>query len=293
MKVSVIIVTYNRKEELIECLMSILKQTYIPDEIIVIDNNSTDGTENIFKLKFTHTFIKYFKLDKNHGVAGGRNIGIKKASGDILVFIDDDAEIEPIDAIERIRKKFEYDQLVGILAFRIVNYYSKTIQREEFPHVDKSINPNLEFETTYFIGAGHAIRKNVFENCGFYPEYYFYGMEELDLSFRVLDKGYKIVYFPKVKIIHKKSPKGRLLNKEVWSYIFRNRIIISYRYLPLLNFIVSTIIWFLFTIIKSRSFSTAINGVIKFFKLKKTIKKEPIKKDTYMYIKHLRGRIWY
>lgn len=291
---SLIIVCYNRKNELKDCINSVLRQSMKPYEIIVVDNNSEDGTDKLFKNgEISDSSIKYFKLEKNLGVAGGRNYGIKQASGDIFVFIDDDALLEPRNALEKIVTKFEKDPNIGILAFKVVNYHTKTIQRNEFPHIDKSLNPDKEFETSYFIGAGHAIRREVFNKCGLYPEDYFYGMEELDLSFRVLDKGYRIIYFPHILVWHKKSPSGRITDEKKWIFTLRNRVAISYKYLKKKHFIGSSVLWFFKIMIKSRSLLVPLRGVMSFSKYKKSLVRQTISDDTLEKIKYLRGRIWH
>lgn len=293
MKISVIIISYNRKNELRDCLLSLLNQSSL-FEIIVVDNNSSDGSEEIFSGgEVSHPAIKFFKLKENVGVAGGRNYGITQATGDVLFFIDDDALLEPQNAIELIVKKFEKDKDVGILAFKIVNYYSKKIQREEFPHIDKFLDPDKEFETTYFIGAGHAIRKEVFEKCGLYPDDFFYGMEELDLSFRVLDNGFRIIYFPEITVWHKKSLKGRITDEKKWIYTLRNRMAISYKYLPYKDFLISCFVWLIKIAIKSRSLSVPMKGLNEFLKYKNSLKRTPIRNETLDKIKKLRGRIWH
>ncbi len=292
MKVSVIIITYNRKKDLKECINSIRKQNKKPDEIIVVDNNSGDNTEEIFKRK-ENLDIKYFKLKENLGVAGGRNFGIKKAKGEILVFIDDDALLEPNDALNKIIKKFEENKDIGVLTFQVKNFFTKNILREEFPHKNKSLNPNTEFETTYFIGAGHAIRKEVLEKTGLYPEDYFYGMEELDLSFRILDEGYKILYYPKVIVWHKKSPKGRISDNKKWIYMLRNRMCLSFKYLKWKHFLASSFIWSIKVIKESKNPLVPIKGIKSFLKCKKGIKRKPLKEKTLNKIKELDGRLWY
>lgn len=293
LKISVIIITYNRKKELIDSFSSILKQTINPYEIIIIDNNSTDGTDEIFGLELSNPLLKYFRQNTNLGVAGGRNYGLKQASGDILVFIDDDALLEPKNALEKIISGFEKEPQIGVLAFKIINFYTKTIQREEFPHIDKSLNSNKAFETTYYIGAGHAIRKEVFDKCGLYPDDFFYGMEELDLSFRIMEKGYKIIYYPEVVVWHKKSPLGRVTNSQKWMYTLRNRLIISYKYLPFREFFISTFIWTLKVLIRSKSFKATLDGIRLFFRDKESILRNPISQETLKKIKKLRGRIWH
>jgi len=293
MNTSIIILTYNRKKELEENLTLLSRQNGIY-EIIIVDNNSTDNTESVVReLKSLHPIIKFYKLNSNRGVSGGRNFGVEKAKGDILFFIDDDALLWPEDAIERIHGKFLEEPDLGILAFKVLNFYSGEIQKNAFPHRLKSLNPDREFETSYFNGTGHAIRREVFEKCGLYPEEYFYGMEELDLSFRALDKGYKIIYFPEVVIYHKKSPLGRVSDSRKWVYLFRNRLAVSYKYLNYWHLIVLSFIWFFKILFKSRSITVPIQGIKSFLDMKKELKREPLKEITFKRVKKLEGRLWY
>ena len=281
-------------EEIKGCISSLIEQTKLPDEIIIVDNNSTDNTESVVQeLKSLHPMIKFYKLDSNRGVSGGRNFGVEKASGDILVFIDDDALLWPEDAIERIHNKFIQEQNLGILAFKVLNFHSGEIQKNAFPHRLKSLNPDRECETSYFNGTGHAIRREVFEKSGLYPEGYFYGMEELDLSFRALDKGYKIIYFPDVVIYHKKSPRGRVPDNRKWVYLFRNRLAVSYKYLKYRHLAVLSFIWFFKILLKSRNLVVPFKGILSFLDMRKDLKREPLDKDTLRKIKGLQGRIWY
>ncbi len=293
LKISVIIICYNRRGELKECISSVLKQTKYPDEIIVVDNNSTDGTETLFtNEEFSpSSLIKYFKLEKNMGVAGGRNYGIKKASGDILVFIDDDALLKPEDALRKIADKFEKGPDTGILAFKIVDYDTKIIQG--FPHIDKSLDPNKEFETSYFLGGATAVRKEVFKKCGPYPEDYFYSFEELDLGFRAIDKGYRIFYFPEVFVWHRRSPKGRMSDDKKWINTYRNRLAVSYKYLKNRHLFIIAFIWFIKILKESRSLVTPFRGFFAFISLKKRLKRQPISNASIEKLKTLKGRIWY
>jgi len=88
MNISVVIPTYNRKELLEKAIISVLQQTHSPDEIIVVDDFSSDGTEEMVKAKFSH--IRYIRLEKHLGVAAARNRGIKEASFEWISFLDSD-----------------------------------------------------------------------------------------------------------------------------------------------------------------------------------------------------------
>ena len=92
MKYSVIVPTYNREKYISKCVESVLNQTYDNFELIIVDDGSTDNTENIIK-EYNDKRLKYFKND-NHGIAYSRNFGIDKATGDYLFFLDSDDYID-------------------------------------------------------------------------------------------------------------------------------------------------------------------------------------------------------
>ena len=91
MKISVIIPTYNRKKYIKRAIDSVIRQSYKPFEIIVIDDGSTDGTYELIKQSYSSSQIS-LKKQKNNGVSSARNKGIKLANGDWIAFLDSDDE---------------------------------------------------------------------------------------------------------------------------------------------------------------------------------------------------------
>ena len=87
--ISVIIPTYNRRDKVTYAVKSVLDQTYSNIEVIIIDDASTDNTEAEIK-KIKDDRIRYIYLEKNHGAAGARNVGIKEANGTYIAFQDSD-----------------------------------------------------------------------------------------------------------------------------------------------------------------------------------------------------------
>jgi GT2 family glycosyltransferase len=288
--------TYNRSQELEGCLDSILGQRYRPIEIVVVDNASTDATERIIKEKYNLPAIHYFKVSENKGCVEGRNIAIRNCKGNIIVTTDDDALLNDVDATQKIVDRFSQEKDLGLLSFKSINYHTKKIAREEFPHRDKSLNPDMEFETSYFVGVGYAVKKQVYDKVGLYPADFFFGAEELDLSFRIIDAGYKIMYFPQVTVLHKKSPAGRLSYNDLWLKRLENRIRVSIRNLPWRYVIGSTFCWSGYTLVNVRG---DISIVIKaFWNIAKNMQgliqqRKPIRKRTVKKLKQLKGRLLY
>src|SRR3989338_5143691 len=115
--VSVVILTWNRKDDLIETITELRKSSYASIEVIVVDNGSEDGTPAVIKERFPD--VVFVRLEKNTGIAG-YNIGMKKARGDYVVLLDSDSFPER-NAIERMLKIFESDNKIGAVAFDVHN----------------------------------------------------------------------------------------------------------------------------------------------------------------------------
>lgn len=291
---SILIITYGREKELFETLNCLNKYKKDDLEVLILDNNETNILEEKIKEIFTENkniVLKYFNDGKNYGVALGRNYLIEKAKGEILITLDDDIEIEEdINFfIEKVEQYFNNNKNIGCLAFNIINFYSRQHLRHEIPHGNKKLNFEENLYTYYFIGAGHAIKKEVYEKAGLYPDDLGkYGGEERDLSFRILEKGYEILYTVDLKIYHKVSQNGRL--KEETYNRYRNQLVVLNRYMPLKYRITSNIIWSLYYLLKRK---IKIKEMKKVFKEIIMLEKTTISKNTLKKIKYVSGRVWF
>jgi GT2 family glycosyltransferase len=239
-----------------------------------------------------NTKIKFYSLTENLGVAGGRNYGVKQASGDVLVFLDDDAVFAQKGYFSAIREKMEKDPAIGALAFRVINFYTGQMRTEEMPFTDKKLDMSVERLTSTFIGAGHAIRKEIFEKCGLYPADYFYGVEELDLSFRIIDKGYRILYFPSVRVLHKQVNTGRVTNQEKWIMSYRNRMLTAYKYLPTKYVVGLGIVLFGKITILSKGINAPLEGLCRYKKKKQGTIVQKVSEPAIAYLQTNYGRLW-
>ncbi len=98
-KISVIIPTYNRKEKLPACVDSVLAQTYQNIEVLVVDDASTDGTEELFR-EISDPRVKYLRYEENHGACYARNYGAERSDGELIAFQDSDDTWHP-DKLEK------------------------------------------------------------------------------------------------------------------------------------------------------------------------------------------------
>lgn len=191
---SIVIISYCRQDDVIECIESIKKFVTIDYEVIVVCN---DGHvyEPMDHVCFIHP-------DHNLGVAGGRNFGASIAKGEWLFFIDDDAVISSFNT--------EWSLLpanIGIVSVISRDYYTNEIRDHENPRINGAYSSK-------YVGVGHLIKKEVFESCNGYNVISNYGMEEYNLQYKAYNKGW-LIGNSSIIVLHKKSIKGRLQQLEL------------------------------------------------------------------------------
>ena len=132
------------------------------------------------------------------------------------------------------------------------------------------------------------------DEVGRYPENFFYGMEEYDMSYRILNAGYSIVYSDKIVMLHKESPLGRNPKKEKIRMMWVNKVKVAYKYLPVKYSYSTAIMWSLFYL-KQTGFN--LSGFIKGWKeitqIRKTEIRQVINPSTLSYLKKVKARLWY
>jgi len=300
MKLSIIVVAYEREHELAEALDSICDQSLLPYEIVVIDNSLSESVSNYItsiknKIENLGMRLAFERSGQNLGVAGGRNRGIELARGDLLVFLDDDAVFANNDFLERVLTHFKSDPFLGIAAVKSLDYFSGKIRPWELPLRDKSFKDRRQ-EVSYFIGVSHVIRRKLIEKIGVYNVDSLYGAEELDLSYRLMETDYKIVYFPDLVVRHKKSDKGRDDLIKQLTQMISARTTISFRYFPVWLAVLSTFGYLLLILYSYRTFSPsfvfAIIRIYMKFILGK-INRHPLSNNAISRLQLLNGRILY
>lgn len=271
--VSFVIATYNRPDDLEEAIDSVLEQDYEPIELVVVCN-STDRTSALFEdgARFDREEIHYFHFEGRMGAPSAKNRGLERASGDIIVQLDDDAILADPGATERIIDTFCEHEDVGIQAFQSRNYYTGEVKLDETPDPPEfDMTPTVEYRATNFVGLGVAFRRDVLELAGLYPEDFVYGFEEMDLSFRVHDTGYDILYSPSIVVYHKKSPEGRIPDVETKERLAENRIKIALRNLPWRYVFFTTIIYSVYVVLLTRQLSSLLRMYRRLYETRSTV----------------------
>lgn len=218
---TVLIVTKNRKEELQRAVQSALNQK-IPLEILIIDDGSTDGTgEMISKLFPTARLISH---RESAGCVVRRNEGIQQASGAIVFSLDDDAAFTSPHTAEEIIEEFSHPR-VGAVAIPMIDVNKGFTVHQQAPGADGF------YVTANFIGAAHALRKDVFLKLGGYREFIGHQGEEMDFCIRLLEAGYLVKLGRTKPIHHFESPRRDFRKMDVYGR--RNDLLFEWYYTPL------------------------------------------------------------
>jgi GT2 family glycosyltransferase len=228
--VSIVIITWDRKEDVLETVQDIYAQPYHDFEIIVVDNASTDGT--IDALRHTYPEVRIVALATNRGVAA-RNDGITLARGEIILCLDSDASPGQ-NTLANLARKFQAAPEVGVINSKIVNAYTGTIDGGPgWAYSAKALaHQDEEFLSWSFSEGGVAIRKEVFDRIGLFSEQLFFGCEGQEFSLRAWDAGFQVLYYPESLVYHRETPHMRVAGPERDCLIIKNTLIIYLTYYP-------------------------------------------------------------
>ncbi|HEV3326937.1 MAG TPA: glycosyltransferase family 2 protein [Puia sp.] len=326
---SFVIITYNRPEDMLALVENLSRLEGLDEwveELIIVNNQSSVSYQPVEDFIASHPAIpfRYFVAPENLGVSRGRNYAVRQSRAPILIFLDDDALVRNNDALRFILPIFgitaftssgsimvppgqdasvavqpadacDAARPIGIAAFKVFYFSTGQLQENAFPHkrfTERKDWPH--FDTAYFSGCAHAIRRSVFDEAGYYPENFFYGMEEYDLSYRALDKGYTIRYDDRVQILHKESPGGRLPPGEKLRGMWVNKSKVAWKYLPHRYFFSTAALWSLEYLKKS---GWNLRGFCKGWKEITRIpgmeKRTPVGHRTLIYLRRVKARLTY
>lgn len=223
-RVSVIIPSWNRKEDLEECLDSVLKQNFKDYEIIIVDNGSSDGTIQLIEEKYPNIIL--IKNNKNVGASQARNQAIKISKGEYLWFLDSDAIVLKKDCLKNMIKILEGNPIIGQLGGEVIKLnnefkirISNSCRNQD--GIFKFVNKCKLLETDYVATSNCIVKKDLIYNVGGFDPNYIYGYEDNSVGYKILKLGYKNMIDDRVLVHHKRAIIGRVGNFYMWH---RNRI---------------------------------------------------------------------
>ncbi|MBX3729861.1 MAG: glycosyltransferase family 2 protein [Candidatus Sumerlaeia bacterium] len=232
---SIVIVSLNGRERLAMPLDALRRCDPPADEVIVVDNGSSDGTSDFVREHYPEVLL--VRAPHNLGFAGGNNLGLLNASGDVLVLLNDDTEPET-DWLAPLHAAFHDDPRLGIAGVRLLYPDRQTIQ-----HLGGTIEPNgltkhLDYGATldeqkvhepldadYVTGAALAIRRQTVReigllDAGFWPIYF----EEVDWCERARRRHWHVRVYPASTVIHHESQTTVKMSRRFLTMYNRNRL---------------------------------------------------------------------
>jgi len=233
--ISAILITRNRKEIVQNTIRHLLEsiQEQGIDEIILVDNGSTDGTPDMVRAQFPK--VRLVQLRSNFGVACARNIGALNASKELLLFLDDDGFLA-CSCLSQISRLLCEDERLAVVAFNVVEVKDVPLSYEpratNLLAEGEALTPTLQLTYTFYGGAA-MLKRSIFLSVGGFANYFFYSHEEDDLSLRLIAKGYWLAFCPQATFIHyrasEQQPSSR---RQKIFYYYRNRQYMIWRNLP-------------------------------------------------------------
>ena len=206
--VSIIILSWNRKEQLRETLRHVFTINYAPYEVIVVDNASSDGSSEMVNVEFPQA--RLVALKDNLGIAGW-NEGFSWASGEYFLVLDDDSYPLP-NALRRGVSILEKRKTIAVLACHVLN--SASNKSENWWRIGNDGRKSAD--EIAFVGAGAILRSSVVKQIGGFSSDFFLYQHEIEFGTRVLAHGLSIVLVKDVIVIHRASPLHRAAARRVF-----------------------------------------------------------------------------
>jgi GT2 family glycosyltransferase len=229
----VVILALNRPEETVAAIDSALAQQGVARHVFVVDQGSRPATlARLAAAVADRPDATLVALDRNHGVAGGRNRGSALGRGRVIAALDNDAEFATADTLQHLVAALDADAGLGVVGCRIVLHQTGEDDLSSWGYpIGLLPLAGKSFDTATFVGAGHAIRRKAWLEAGGYDEALFFCWEEYDFALRAIACGWSIRYRGDLVVRHKVAAESRVSwSGERWFYFVRNRLYIGRKY---------------------------------------------------------------
>jgi len=208
--ISIVILNFNGKRYLEACLASVFSQTFGDFEVLLVDNGSSDGSLEYVEMHFPE--VRVIKNEKNLGFAGGMNAGIMQTSGEYIMILNNDTQMEK-SFLEKLIVPMKSEERVGMCASKMllcdgrINSTGICLSRSGAAWDRGLAEPDVgQYDASLEVFgpcAGAALyRKKMLEEIGFFDEDFFLYMEDVDLAFRGRLAGWKCCYVPDARVRH-------------------------------------------------------------------------------------------
>ena len=240
--VSVVVLNHNGEAIVGKCLDHLLAQTFDDFEILVVDNDSRDGSLAVIEPYLGSGRLSVIRSKRNLGVAGGRNLGAMYAQGAIIAFIDNDGYADA-NWLAEIVKTMDADARIGVVASLVffagrkivLNGAGGTVNLQGYGG-DHCFDAPYEFaqlprRVLYAMGCGMAVRKQVLDRVGPFDEKLFNYYDDTELGIRAWKSGFEVALAPDAWVDHGFSYSDKFFGNKVF-LCERNRIRTVLKYFP-------------------------------------------------------------
>ena len=195
---------------------------------------------------------------ENLGIPGGRNLGMRASSGDLVLFLDDDAAVAADIDLASVASRFETDDRLGIVAMRLHDESGRTARRHvPRPGGRSALRPGT---VAQYLGGASIHRRAAFDDAGGYADEFFYAMEETDLALRLVDRDHRIDYEPTLAVFHPATDPSRHAGSI--QRTARNRVWLAHRNLPLLVAITYVSTWTVVSLARNLRSASGLGAVV-------------------------------
>lgn len=248
-QIAVVVLTQaSRPLELVRALASVRLQRHVDVQLVIVVNGATPPDLG--------PCDRLIVLPENVGIPGGRNIGAAAADADLVMFLDDDAELLDPEILATVVDRFGADPGLGAMSIRLVDEQGRT-QRRHVPRLGRR-SAERSGPVTYFVGAACVVRAKTFQGVDGFDSRFFYAMEESDLSWRVLDAGWSIWYSADLSVFHPRTAPSRHHGYAVLTA--RNRLWMAWRLLPVPLMLGYVTIWALAAVVRGAPVTDVLTG---------------------------------
>ena len=248
-RICVVLLTQcDRPAELTRAIASVRAQSGVDARVVLVVNGAAAPDPD----PSDHLIV----LPENVGIPAGRNIGVEACDTDVVMFLDDDAELQGTDHLAAVVERFAEDTRIGAMAMRLVDDEGVS-QRRHVPRVGGG-SAETSGPVTHFIGAAFAVRVSAFESIGGFDPTFFYAMEESDLAWRLLDRGWSIWYSADLVAYHPRTAPSRHGNH--LRFQARNRFWMAWKSLPAPVFVGHMLTWTLVHAVRREALRDVLAG---------------------------------
>lgn len=237
--VQTLILSWNRKQDTIEVIHSLLESDYSSKHIITVDNDSSDGVVSALRKEFPQ--ITVIENSQNLGFAEGNNVGIRYAleqNADYIFLLNNDAIVEP-GCLKRLLDVAEANHEIGMVCPTVVSHFNRSITYlggkihwaiaagEEIERSPEGLPEIVDVD--YAPGCALLVKTKVIRRIGLLDPRYFAYFEDTDWSARCHQAGYRVVAVPKARVVHKGTMDAGVLKSPLAIFLYRRNQILFVR----------------------------------------------------------------